>query len=211
MLATSPSWAHQDGQGDCPDLTRALRRQALLIAGLGSAMAGRPAGRVGPMAALAPYLGSIPGQSAGAVRRSCNGDDESNYDYIAGVEVTDFPIFLTASVACAWAKIWHLRPWRAHLDHSPHGQHDLEQWLADSGTGGRRAASSALAKSSMTGPEWAASKSGFRSRRDTGEINSMKDTTRALIRAAGAATAALSLPREAMADGRRAAGPAASP
>src|SRR5258708_164377 len=64
-----------------------------------------------------------------------------------------------------------------------------------------RRASSVSAKTSITGPEWADSKSGFRSRRDTGEGNSMKDTRRAFILAAGAATAALSLPRKVIADG----------
>lgn len=38
-----------------------------------------------------PYLGNIPGQVGRATYGvSCNGDDEGNFDYIAGVEVTDF-------------------------------------------------------------------------------------------------------------------------
>jgi AraC family transcriptional regulator len=38
-----------------------------------------------------PYIGNIPGQIGGTAYGVCfNGDDEGNFDYIAGVEVTDF-------------------------------------------------------------------------------------------------------------------------
>src|SRR5882762_6254679 len=79
-----------------------------------------------------------------------------------------------------------------------------------------RRISSATATSSIPRPEWVASKSGYRSRRDaarnerrvrayvlrrrhprvTCEGNSMKDTRRAFILAAGSTAATMSLPRE---------------
>ncbi len=44
-----------------------------------------------------PYLGTIPRQVGGTTFGvSCNGDDEGNFDYIAGTEVTDFSGLPTA-------------------------------------------------------------------------------------------------------------------
>ena len=64
----------------------------LLIAGLGErygweTTAGIPA----QWQRFAPHIGSIPGQVGNSTYGvCCNGDDEGNFDYIAGVEVADF-------------------------------------------------------------------------------------------------------------------------
>ena len=71
----------------------------------------------------------------------CNGDDAGNFDYIAGVEVTDFSDLPrefqgvripNRNMPCL--------PTRAHLDHPPHRQHDLESLAAGVGNEGRRCA-----------------------------------------------------------------------
>jgi AraC family transcriptional regulator len=64
----------------------------LLVAGLGERYndetgAGIPA----QWQRLQPFFGSIPGQvGQAAYGVCCNGDDEGNFDYVAGVEVSDF-------------------------------------------------------------------------------------------------------------------------
>ena len=62
----------------------------------------------------------------------CNGDDSGNFDYIAGVEVADFSDLPRefARVRIPEAEIRGVHPRRAHLDHSPHHQHDLESLVA---------------------------------------------------------------------------------
>ena len=62
----------------------------------------------------------------------CNGDDAGNFDYIAGVEVSDFSDLPRefAKVRIPeqrYAVFTHARP---HLDHPPHRQHDLESLAA---------------------------------------------------------------------------------
>ena len=64
----------------------------------------------------------------------CNGDDSGNFDYIAGVEVADFSDLPRefAPRADSRAAIRGVHPRRAHLDHPPHRQHDLESLVAGS-------------------------------------------------------------------------------
>jgi AraC family transcriptional regulator len=64
----------------------------LLIAGLGERYTWETS-KAGPAQwqRFVPYLGNISGQVGKATFGvACNGDDEGNFDYIAGVEVTDF-------------------------------------------------------------------------------------------------------------------------
>ena len=64
----------------------------LLIAGLGERY-GWETSRAAPAQwqRFTPYLGNIPGQVGSATFGvACNGDDDGNFDYIAGVEVNDF-------------------------------------------------------------------------------------------------------------------------
>ena len=72
----------------------------------------------------------------------CNGDDAGNFDYIAGVEVSDFSDLPRefSRVQDSSAEIRGVHPLRAHLDHSPHRQHDLESLAADIRDEGRRRA-----------------------------------------------------------------------
>ena len=77
----------------------------------------------------------------------CNGDDAGNFDYVAGVEVADFSDLPRefAPRADSRTEIRGLHPRRAHLDHPPHRQHDLESLAADiRHEGGRRAEFRAL-------------------------------------------------------------------
>lgn len=76
---------------------------ALLVAGIQQhhGCEDGAAGIPGQWQRLGPYLGHIPGQTGGEVSYgvSLNGDDHGNFDYLAGVEVTDFadlPAELTA-------------------------------------------------------------------------------------------------------------------
>jgi AraC family transcriptional regulator len=64
----------------------------LLVAGLGERYAWETSKAVpAQWQRFVLYLGSISGQVGGArFGVSCNGDDEGNFDYIAGVEATDF-------------------------------------------------------------------------------------------------------------------------
>ena len=64
----------------------------LLIAGLGERYTWESSKAIpAQWQRLVPYLGTIPRQVGGTTFGvSCNGDDEGNFDYIAGTEVTDF-------------------------------------------------------------------------------------------------------------------------
>jgi AraC family transcriptional regulator len=70
----------------------------LLIAGLGERYTWESSKAIpAQWQRLVPYLGTIPrqvGRTTFGV--SCNGDDEGNFDYIAGTEVTDFSGLPTA-------------------------------------------------------------------------------------------------------------------
>jgi hypothetical protein len=94
----------------------------------------------------------------------CNGDDSGNFDYIAGVEVATFPTCRANSPrADTRADDTRCSPTRAHLDHSPHRQHDLESLAAGVGLKApTRRASSAMTRSSIRPPAMAGSKSGCR-------------------------------------------------
>jgi len=64
----------------------------LLIAGLGERYSCETSAGI-PMQwqRFAPYIGNIPGEVPGIFYGVClNGDDAGNFDYVAGVEVTDF-------------------------------------------------------------------------------------------------------------------------
>jgi AraC family transcriptional regulator len=70
----------------------------LLIAGLGERYTWESSKAIpAQWQRLLPYLGTIPRQLGGTTFGvSCNGDDEGNFDYIAGTEVTDFSGLPTA-------------------------------------------------------------------------------------------------------------------
>jgi AraC family transcriptional regulator len=70
----------------------------LLIAGLGERYTWESSKAIpAQWQRLVPYLGTIPRQVGGTTFGvSCNGDDEGNFDYIAGTEVTDFSGLPTA-------------------------------------------------------------------------------------------------------------------
>ena len=72
----------------------------------------------------------------------CNGDDAGNFDYISGVEVSDFSDLPRefSRVRIPEAEIRGLHPPRPHFDHPPHHQHDLESLAAGVGAEGRRRA-----------------------------------------------------------------------
>ncbi len=72
----------------------------------------------------------------------CNGDDAGNFDYIAGVEVSDFSDLPRefSQRAHSRTEIRRVHPPRPHLDHSPHRQHDLEPLAAGIGPEGGRCA-----------------------------------------------------------------------
>ena len=62
----------------------------------------------------------------------CNGDDVGNFDYIAGVEVSDFSDLSRefSGIRIPGAEIRGLHPQRPHFGHPPHRQHDLESLAA---------------------------------------------------------------------------------
>ena len=62
----------------------------------------------------------------------CNGDDVGNFDYIAGVEVSDFSDLPRAfsGIRIPGREIRGLHPQRPHFRHPPHRQHDLESLAA---------------------------------------------------------------------------------
>jgi AraC family transcriptional regulator len=64
----------------------------LLIAGLSRSYTHETsAGIPAQWQEFVPHIGHIPGQAGGCTYGVlCNGDDEGNYDYLCGVEVTDF-------------------------------------------------------------------------------------------------------------------------
>jgi AraC family transcriptional regulator len=67
--------------------------RALLIAGLGERYSGGDSSKAIPALwqRFGPHIGTIPGQLGGTTYGvCCNADDEANFDYIAGVEVSDF-------------------------------------------------------------------------------------------------------------------------
>jgi AraC family transcriptional regulator len=70
----------------------------LLIAGLGERYTWESSKAIpAQWQRLVPYLGTIPRQVGGTTFGvSCNGDDEGNFDYIAGTEVADFSGLPTA-------------------------------------------------------------------------------------------------------------------
>jgi hypothetical protein len=76
----------------------------------------------------------------------CNGDDAGNFDYIAGVEVTDFSdLPREFSRVRIPARRYAVFTHKDHISTPPHRQHDLEQLAAGLGSpGGRRAQFRAL-------------------------------------------------------------------
>ena len=67
--------------------------RALLIAGLGERYSGDSSKAIPALwQRFGPHIGTIPGQLGGGTTYGvcCNADDEGNFDYIAGVEVSDF-------------------------------------------------------------------------------------------------------------------------
>ena len=72
----------------------------------------------------------------------CNGDDAGNFDYIAGVEVSDFSDLPRefSRVRIPEQKYAVFTHSRTHLHHPPHHQHDLESVAAGIRHQGRRRA-----------------------------------------------------------------------
>ncbi len=106
----------------------------LLVAGLGERYnhengAGIPAQWHRFHQAVADIPGRI-GKVAYGV--CCNGDDAGNFDYIAGVEVSDFSDLPRGirQGADSRTAIRGVHPRRPYLDHPPHRQHDLESLAA---------------------------------------------------------------------------------
>ena len=64
----------------------------LLVAGLGERCSWQTSNGIPALwQRFAPHIGHIPGQVGNTTYGvCCNGDDEGNFDYVAGVEVTDF-------------------------------------------------------------------------------------------------------------------------
>ena len=89
----------------------------------------------------------------------CNGDDFGNFDYIAGVEVSDFSdLPREFSPRGSRTKIRSVHPHRSHLHRSPHHQHDLESLATGvRHEGGRRAELRALRREVRSGDrQWRA-------------------------------------------------------
>ncbi len=116
----------------------------LLIAGLGERYSSENgAGIPGQWQRFHQCVAEIPdriGKVAYGV--CCNGDDAGNFDYIAGVEVSDFSdlpreFYRVRIPEQRYAVFTHKRP---HLDHSPNRQHDLESLVAGVRTESRRRA-----------------------------------------------------------------------
>ena len=109
--------------------------KALLVAGIGERYnhADGGAGIPSQWQRFHQKVGDIPGR-VGKVAYGvcCNGDDSGNFDYIAGVEVADFSDLPRefARVRIPEQKYARVHPHRAHLDHPPHRQHDLESLAA---------------------------------------------------------------------------------
>ena len=117
-----------------------------------------------------PYLGNISRQAGrDTFGVSYNGDDEGNFDYIAGVEVTDF-----SDLPAGFSRV-RIGPQRyavfSHREHISTIRRTImtiwSKWLPESGHEVADAPNfERTATSSIPRPEWVASKSGYRSRRD---------------------------------------------
>ena len=106
-----------------------------LVAGIGERYTCEQRRRAFPASgsAFTRSVDSIPGRIGKvAYGVCCNGDDAGNFDYIAGVEVVRLfrPAARVRTGPHPRTEIRGVFPPRAHLDHSPHRQHDLESLAA---------------------------------------------------------------------------------
>jgi AraC family transcriptional regulator len=104
----------------------------LLIAGIGERYnCESSAGIPGQWQRFHQEVQNIPGRIGQvAYGVCCNGDDAGNFDYIAGVEVSDFSAVRIQPRSDSRTEICGLYPPGPHLDHSPHRRYDLESMAA---------------------------------------------------------------------------------
>ena len=155
---------------------RIEQRGFLLIAGLGGRYSSNTRQNIPALwQRLQPHLGNVPGQliAGGGGKRGrtfgvCyNIDDDCNFDYLAGVAVSEF-----SDLPAEFARLRIPAQRYAIFTHQEHvsTMHDVEmtiwtKWLPSQATRlSMRLTSNITARNSMAEPAWAVTKSGYLSR-----------------------------------------------